>query len=125
VPGDRVIEHGADVLSREQGLDWGGYTANPATWKAVQSHAETKQQTITVDLFASSRNNKCPRSYSFHHTHGSESADAFDMASWASSQSPCGVIHQKYTYVFPPSELPLPTWCLLQRDKAAPLALQS
>ena len=94
-------------------------------WKAVQGHAETKQRTITVDLFASSHNNKCPRFYLFHHTHGSENADAFDKASLASSQCPCGVIHQEYAYVFPPSELPLPTWCPLQMDKAAPLALQS
>ena len=61
VPGDRVIELGADALSREEGLDWGGYTADAKMWQAVQGLAKTQLRTLTVDLFASSRNNKCPR----------------------------------------------------------------
>jgi len=36
VPSDRVIELGADALSRDEGLDWGGYTADAKMWQAVQ-----------------------------------------------------------------------------------------
>ena len=72
VPGDRVIDMGADGLSRSEGKDWGGYALNSEVWQRVRDTATTAGKTLTVDLFASSSNNKCQR----FHTQGTEGADA-------------------------------------------------
>jgi len=80
-------------------------------------------KTLTVDLFALSSNKKCQRFHSFHHTQGTEGADAFDRLSWAHSKCPCGQTHSEYVYVFPPMDLLLPTWLPLERDRAAGIAI--
>jgi len=58
VPGDRVIDLGADGLSRSEGKDWDSYGLNPDVWKRVCDTAKPVDKTITVSLFASSSNNK-------------------------------------------------------------------
>jgi len=121
-PGDRVIDLGADGLSRSEGKDWGGYGLNSAVWRRV-CHTATAGKTLTVDLFASSSNNKCQRFHSFHQTQGTERADAFDRLSWAHSKCPCGQTHSEYLYVFQPMDLLLPKWLRLERDGAAGIAI--
>jgi len=56
VPGDRVIDLGADGLSRSEGKDWGGYGLNSAVWQRVRDTATAAGKTLTVDLVASSSN---------------------------------------------------------------------
>ena len=50
VPGDRVIDLGADGLSRSEGKDWGGYGLNFAMWQRVRDTAMAAGKTLTVDL---------------------------------------------------------------------------
>jgi len=89
----------------------------------VRDTATTAGKTLTVDVFASSSNNKCQCFHSFHHTQGTKGADAFDRLSWAYSKCPCGQTHSEYVYVFPPMDLLLPTWLRLERDRVAGIAI--
>jgi len=123
VPGDRVIDLGADRLSRSGGKDWGGYGLRPSVWKMVCEKAESVGRTLTIDLFASGSNAKCQRFHSFHHMQGAESADAFDRLSWAHSECPCGQQHSEFVYAFSPMDLLLPMWIRLQTDRAAGIAI--
>ena len=108
VPGDWVIDLGADGLSRSEGQDWGGYGLNPSAWKLVCNKAESAGKKLTIDLFASASNAKCQRFHSFHHSQGAESADTFDRLSWAHSECPCGQTHSEFVYAFPQMDLLLP-----------------
>jgi len=92
-------------------------------WRRVCHTATAAGKTLTVDLFASSSNNKCQRFHSFHQTQGTEGADAFDRLSWAHSKCPCGQSHSEYLYVFQPMDLLLHTWLRLERDGAAGIAI--
>jgi len=123
VPGDRVIDLGADGLSRSEGQDWGGYGLNPSAWKLVCDKADSAGKKLTIDLFASASNAKCQRFHSFHHTQGAESADAFDRLSWAQTKCLCGQTHSEFVYAFPPVDLLLPMWICLQTDRAAGIAI--
>jgi len=96
---------------------------NPSAWKLVWYKAESVGKKLTIDLFASASNAKCPRSHSFHHTQGAESADAFDRLSWAHSKCPCGQAHSEFVYAFPPMDLLLPMWIRLQTDRAAEITI--
>ena len=87
------------------------------------SHGKAAGKTLTVDLFASSSNNKCQRFHSLHQTQGTEGADAFARLSWAHSKCPCGQTHSEYLYVFQPMDLLLPIWLRLERDGAAGIAI--
>jgi len=123
VPGDRVIDLGADGLSRSGGKDWGGYGLGQSAWTLVCNKAESVGKNLTIDLFASASNAKCPRFHSVHHTQGAESAGAFDRLSWAHSKCPCGQTHSELVYAFPPMDLLLPMWIRLQTDRAAGIAI--
>jgi len=50
VPGERVIDLGADRLSRSGGKDWGGYGLDPSAWKLVCNKAESVGKKLTIDL---------------------------------------------------------------------------
>jgi len=96
---------------------------DPSAWKLVCNKEESVGKKLTIDLFASASNTKCPRFHSFHHTQGAERADAFDRLSWAHSKCPCGQTHSEFVYIFPPMDLLLPMWIRLQTDRAARIAI--
>jgi len=98
---------------------------SPSAWKLVCNKAESDGKKLTMDLFASASNDKCPRFHSFHHTQGAAGADAFDRLSWAHSKCPCGQTHSEFVYAFPPMDLLLPIWIHLQTDRAAGIAIVS
>jgi len=58
VPGDRVIDLGADGLSHSEGKDWDRYGLNPNVWNRVCDTAKNADKTLTVSLFVSSSNKK-------------------------------------------------------------------
>jgi len=97
----------------------GWLRAKSAVRKQVCDTAEAAGKILAVDLFALESNNKCQRFHSFHYTHGTEGADAFDRLSWSYSECPCGQRHLENVYAFPPMNLLLLTWICLQKDRVA------
>jgi hypothetical protein len=118
VPGDEIIQSGADSMSRDGGLDWGGLGLDKGmkAWAAVQTPLHAQGWHLTLDLFASAENNKCERFFSRFHVPTSECTDAFSAATWTDSTCPCGGQAREVVLAFPPHDLTLRMWSRLEHE---------
>jgi len=113
VPGLTLVEEGVDGASRGGGVLGDvcvdmvvGPAVKDELWARIETELRRHGWRVTIDLFATASNARCPRYCSRTHEPDAERTDAFTMLDWSRSRCPrCGLVHAEVVYAYPPTVL--------------------